>query len=107
MQLVKCVATSRSPGCGQRIDDLGMLICGWPMFAAGKRGEIIGASGVLQQLRQLGDVDGDAPRLVAGEQLGRSALLSPQCRSAKPTPMRPTITAATAAKKVHPTVNRY
>jgi hypothetical protein len=56
MQLVKCVATSRSPGCGQRIDDLGMLICGWPMFAAGKRGEIIGASAVLQQLRQLGDV---------------------------------------------------
>jgi len=25
MQLVKCVATSRSPGCGQRIDDLEML----------------------------------------------------------------------------------
>ena len=60
-----------------------------------------------QQLRQLADVRGDAPRLVAGEQLSRSALLSPQCRSAKPTPMRPTITAATAAKKVHPTVNRY
>jgi hypothetical protein len=58
------------------------------------------------QLRQLADVRGDAPRLVAGEQLG-PALLSPQCRSAKPTPMRPTITAATAAKKVHPTVNRY
>src|ERR1700720_3693573 len=60
MQLV--VATSRSPGCGQRTDDLGMLICGWPMFAAGKRSEIIGASAVLQQLRQLGDVDGDAPK---------------------------------------------
>jgi hypothetical protein len=27
--------------------------------------------GSLQQLRQLGDVGGDAPRLVAGEQLGR------------------------------------
>ena len=39
-------------------------------IAAGKRGEIIriiGASAVLQQLRQLGDVGGDAPRLVAGE----------------------------------------
>jgi hypothetical protein len=44
-----------------------MLICGWPMFAAGKRGEIIGASAVLQQLRQLGDVYGNAPRLVAGQ----------------------------------------
>jgi len=28
-----------------------------------------GASAVLQQLRQLGDVHGDAPRLVAGEQV--------------------------------------
>ena len=27
----------------------------------------------LQQLRQLGDVGGDAPRLVAGEQLGSSS----------------------------------
>ena len=60
-------------------------------------------SSLAQQLRQLGDVRGDAPRLVAGEQLGRCALLSPQCRSVKPTPMRPTITAATAAKKVHRT----
>jgi hypothetical protein len=33
----------------------------------------------------------------------RKLLLSPQCRSVKPTPMRPTITAATAAKKVNRT----
>jgi hypothetical protein len=49
---------------------------------------------LLQQpLQQLGDVRGDAPRLVAGQQVGRCALLSPQCRSVKPTPMRLTIAA--------------
>jgi hypothetical protein len=37
---------------------------------------------------QLADVRRDASRLVAGEQLGRCALLSPQCRSAKPSPKR-------------------
>jgi hypothetical protein len=30
-------------------------------------------SGLPQQLRQLGDVDGDPPRLVAGEQVSRRA----------------------------------
>jgi hypothetical protein len=37
-----------------------------------KRGRLRDArSGLTQQLRQLGDVGGDAPGLVAGEQLGR------------------------------------
>jgi hypothetical protein len=45
----------------------------------------------LQQLRQL------------GRSSPRSASLSPQCKNVKPTPMRPTIRAAIAAKKVQRT----
>ena len=33
----------------------------------------LSARGPAQQLRQLGDVGGDAPGLVAGEQVGRSS----------------------------------
>jgi hypothetical protein len=41
---------------------------------AAQAAAVLGAT--LQQLRQLGDVRGDAPGLVAGEQLGRR----PPCR---------------------------
>jgi hypothetical protein len=54
--------------------------------------------------RVLGDRTGwlgreDSNLRLAESKIARP-LLSPQCKSVKPTPMRPTITAATAAKKV-------
>ena len=44
-----------------------------PRAGPGKAVVVSGVSRLAQQLRQLGDVHGDAPRFIAGEQLRRRA----------------------------------